>query len=370
MADKTLQIDFPREAVDDLHRRLDEIRWPETGFDAGWDRGMDQVTLRELVRYWRHDYDWFAAQSDLNRLEHRTVEIDGENLHYVTYHSERPDPKPILVLHGWPGSFVEFLDSAVLLCDAGYEVIVPSLPGFALSDPPRKPGMHGGRIAERLHELMRRLGHERYGVQGGDWGAVIALALAHRQPEAVTGLHLNLIPGAPPPPEGEEPGDEERAWREWRERFNEHELAYYDVQATKPDTLAYALADSPVGLLAWIVEKLWAWSDHGGDLWSSFDRDRTLTNVMLYWLPNRVQSSARIYYEMENPDGPIFGRRTEVPTGYLRMPKEPWGPPRAVAERMANVVHYTEAPRGGHFAAMEEPRIWADDVAAFFGGRS
>lgn len=365
----SFDIDFPSDAIDDLQRRLDTVRWPNGGFDTGWERGADGRTLRDLVRYWRHDYDWFAAQAELDTLDHGITAIGGEGLHHVVYRSERDDAPAILVLHGWPGSFVEFLDAAPLLRDAGYHVVVPSLPGFGFSDPPREPGMHGGRIADRLHQLMRRLGHQRYGVQGGDWGAAIALALAQRHPDAVVGVHLNLIPDAPPPAEGEEPDAEERAWRSQRQRFDEEELAYYELQATKPDTLAYALGDSPVGLLAWIVEKFWAWSDHDGDLWSIFDRDRLLTNVMLYWLPGQVRSSSRIYWEMEHPDEAMLVRRVQTPTGYLRMPKEPWGPPRVVAERVANIVHYTEAPRGGHFAAMEQPTIWAQDVAAFFARR-
>lgn len=366
-ADDRYTIDFKPELIDDLHRRLDSVRWPEHGFDARWRMGMDQTTLRDLVEYWRHQFDWDSVCRELNQLEHHIVDLEGERLHYVMYRADQTGAPAILALHGWPGSFVEFIDAAPLLRDAGYQVIVPSLPGFALSDPPRSPGMHGGLIADRLHLLMEHLGFDRYGIQGGDWGSVIALAMANRRPDSVVGVHINLIPGSPRPPEGVEPGEEESAWRAWRDEFNQKELAYYDLQATKPDVLAYGLVDSPVGLLAWILEKFWAWGGHDGDLWSVFDRDRVLANVMLYWLPNRVQSSARIYYEMKNAADPIISGRVEAPTGYLRMPGEPWGPPRVVAERMANIVHYTEAPRGGHFAAMEQPGIWAGDVEAFFG---
>lgn len=364
--DERFIVDFEAELISDLHRRLDSVRWPEHGFDAGWRMGMDQAILRDLVGYWRHQFDWSSICEELNALEHRVVDLAGERLHYVMYRAGPSDAPAILALHGWPGSFVEFMDAAPLLRDAGYQVIVPSLPGFALSDPPRRPGLHGGLIADRLHQLMQHLGYDRYGVQGGDWGSVIALAMANRWPDSVAGVHVNLIPGSPQPPQDVEPDEEESSWRAWRDGFNRSELAYYDLQATKPDVLAYGLTDSPVGLLAWILEKFWAWGGHGGDLWSVFDRDRVLANVMLYWLPNRVQSSARIYYEMENAVAPIIGGWVETPTGYLRTPAEPWGPPRVVAERVANIVHYTESPVGGHFAAMEQPRAWATDVEGFF----
>lgn len=362
-----VEIDFPRSAVEDLHRRLDAVRWPRLPFAAGWEAGVEQGMLRQLVSHWREDHDWSAEQRELNRLDHLRGPVAGDELHCVRYRSG-DGGFPVVVIHGWPGSFVEFLDAAELLRDEGFDVVVPSLPGFALSDPPSRPGLHGGEIAERLHLLMLELGYERYGVQGGDWGAYVGAALARRHPGAVAGLHLNLIPGASaPPPEGVEVSDEERDWRAFLRRFGEEETAYYDLQATKPHTLAHALSDSPVGLLAWIVEKFWAWSDHDADLWSTIDRDRLLTNVMLYWLPNAILSSARIYWEMEHADVPLVGGRVEVPTGYLQMPREPFlAPPREVAERHFEIVHHTSAPRGGHFAAMEQPELWAADVARFF----
>ncbi|MCI0426195.1 MAG: epoxide hydrolase [Actinobacteria bacterium] len=361
---ETVTIDFPEELIVDLHRRLDAVRWPEIGFDPGWDMGMDAATLRDLVHYWRHEYDWFAVQDELNRLDHRMMEMEGERFHFVTWPS--PGAPAVIAIHGWPGSFSELIDGAELLHSSGYEVVVPSLPGFGLSDPPRRRGVHGGVMAERFHQLMLGLGHDRYGVQGGDGGSVVGPAMAGRHPETVVGLHINLIPGSPRPPEGVEPDAEEQAWREERDRFEEYGLGYYDVQALRPDALSYGLADSPVGLLAWVLEKFWSWSGNDDDIWRRFDRDRFLTNVMLYWLPNRVLSSTRIYHEMTFATEPIRAGHVSVPTGYLRMPDEPWAPPRAVAERVANIVHYTEARRGGHFAAMEEPSVWAEDVDAFF----
>jgi microsomal epoxide hydrolase len=224
------------------------------------------------------------------------------------------------------------------------------------------------RIAERLHLLMVELGYPRYGVQGGDWGSIIATQMARLQPDALTGLHLNFIASAPPPPNGVEPSSEETAYRAARTRFQSLESGYSSIQGTRPQSLAYAQNDSPVGLLAWILEKYWAWSDHGDDLWETFSRDDILTTAMLYWVSGRVLSAARLYYETSNPvpGGLRAGGRIEVPTGYARFPAEPWGPPREIAERTYNLVSYSEPARGGHFPALEQPDIWSREVGGFF----
>jgi microsomal epoxide hydrolase len=278
---------------------------------------------------------------------------------------------PLLLIHGWPGSFVEFLDAAEQLAAGvdgapGFDLVVPSLPGFGFSEAPREPGMHPGRIAARLHALMRELGYERYGVQGGDWGAITGTALALQQPEAVLGLHLNFVGGGPPPAD-REMSDEERAYRERQQAFQATETGYSLIQGTRPQTLAYAQQDSPVGLLAWILEKFWVWSDHGEDLWDTFDRDRLLTNVMLYWLTGSVLSAARIYYEMRHGGAASLAGQVTVPTSYARFPAEPWAAPREVVERRYHLVRMTEPARGGHFAALEQPTLYAADVASFFG---
>jgi pimeloyl-ACP methyl ester carboxylesterase len=359
--------------IEDLYRRLDATRWPTIPFDTGWNSGTNDRVLRDLVKYWRHEYDWFATQEQLNRLTHLRGSIGGEALHCVVYKGlgggRRP---PILLLHGWPSSIVEFLDAAELLAEGfegtpGFDLVVPSLPGFGLSEAPRAPGMHAGRVAERLHMLMCELGYERYGVQGGDWGAIIGTALAKQHPESLVGLHVSFVHPVPPLPEGETWSENELAYLAYRKKFDAEETGYSQIQRTRPQTLAYAQTDSPVGLLAWVLEKFWAWTDHGDDLWETLDRDRFLTNVMLYWLPGCMLSAARIYYETYHQmPKELRGGRVRVPTGYAKFPAEPWSPPRDAVIRQYNLVHYTEAPKGGHFAAMERPELWAKDVAAFF----
>ena len=214
---------------------------------------------------------------------------------------------------------------------------------------------------------MGQLGYERYGVQGGDWGAVIATQMALRHPDSLVGLHLNFIPGQLPPPDGVEPSAEEQAYREFRAHLQATETGYSAIQLTRPQSLAYAQQDSPVGWLAWMLEKYWAWTDHDENLWNTFTRDDVLTTAMLYWLPGRILSAARIYYETLNAaPGSLVAGRVDVPTGYARFPAEPWGPPREVAERSYNLVHYAEPTRGGHFPALEQPEIWSDEVSGFF----
>lgn len=367
------RIEYGWDRIHELHRRLDAMTWPEMPFDTGWSAGTSDRVLRDLVRYWRHEYNWFIVQAELNRLEHYRVPIEGEQLHFVWYRGEgERQPFPLLLLHGWPSSFLEFTRAAPALMrgvdgQPGFDLVVPSLPGFALSDAPRTPGRHVGRVADHMHLMMRTLGYDRYGVQGGDWGAVVAVEMARRYPNSVAGLHFVAAPSAELP---EVPRDEaERAFTARRRQFDANETAYFELQSTKPQTLAYALQDSPVGLLAWILEKYWAWTDHDGDLWERLDRDHVLTTAMLYWLTGRTLSAARIYYETRQmlPEdwsrGPI-----SVRTGYARFPREPWGPPRSLAspDWVANLVHYADMPRGGHFPALEEPVLWAGDVAAFF----
>jgi pimeloyl-ACP methyl ester carboxylesterase len=373
MAMQPFRITYTEREIDDLHRRLDATRWPTIPFDTGWSSGTNDRVLRDLVQYWLNEYNWFEIQEQLNRLTHIRGPIAGEELHCVFYKGSGGEQRPpLLLLHGWASSFVEFLDAAELLAlgidgKRGFDLVVPSLPGFGFSEAPRAPGMHAGEIAERMHGLMRELGFEQYGIQGGDWGAIIGTALARQHPDAVVSLHITFVHPAPPPPPGEKPSEEERVYLNFHKRFQAEETAYSQIQKTRPQTLAYAQQDSPVGLLAWILEKFWAWSDHNDDLWETFNRDRFLTNVMLYWLPGCVLSSARIYYEtFFNMPKDLRTGRVDLPTGYAKFPAEPWSPPREVVERRYNLVHYSEPPKGGHFAAMEQPDLWARDVKFFF----
>ncbi|MDA1062000.1 MAG: epoxide hydrolase [Chloroflexi bacterium] len=371
------RVEFSERAIADLRRRIDATRWPQIPFATGWSAGTDDGVLRDLVRYWRTEFDWFEVQARLNRLAQLRGPIgvpEGE-LHCVLFTAgdgaaTRP---PLLLLHGWPGSFLELLSAAELLAAGvgggpAFEVVVPSLPGFGFSDAPQAPGMHPGRIAERMHALMTELGYERYGVQGGDWGAIVATRLARLHPDALTGLHLNF-PSVPERrgPVDDAPDEDEVVWETRLAGWRQREGAYGAVQGTKPQTLAYALTDSPVGLLAWILEKFWAWSDHGDDVWETFSRNDVLANVTLYWLTGTALSAARTYYESRHEE-PAHQptTRIEVPTAFARFPGEPWAPPRAPVERAFNLVRWTEPERGGHFAALEQPRLFAEDVAGFF----
>ncbi len=368
------EINFPRDAIEDLHRRIDQTRWLNVPYETGWSAGTNIEVLRNLVQYWRQEYDWFSVQRHLNQQDHFLQQLEGEDLHYIRYSAGGEKHEfPLLLLHGWPSSFMEFSESAPLLASGmeghkGFDVIVPSLPGFVFSEAPKSPGMHCARMAERMHLLMTALGYERYGIQGGDWGSVIVRDLARQQPQSIVGVHSNSVTG-PRPPAGVVPSQEEKQYRKWRETFDRSETAYSRLQGTRPQSLAVSLTDSPVGLLAWMLEKYWAWSDHGQDLWNTFDREWVLTNATLYWLTNSVLSASRIYYEhyntyaKERPTG-----RVEVPVGYAHFPAEPWAAPRDVAERTNNIVHYTKMPRGGHFAATEQPELWAKDVSVFFAG--
>lgn len=371
MAMNPFTIDFGHDAVEDLHRRLDAVRWPEVTIDQGWDAGTNDEVLRELVDWWRHRYDWFEQQDRLNELDHLKGPVGGDDMHCITYSGTGEAPIPLLLVHGWPGSVVEFANAAAQLSSGvggapGFDLVVPSLPGFGFSQAPGEAGMHPGAIAERLHQLMGELGHDSYGVQGGDWGAIVGSCLARQHPEAVAALHLNFVTAIGPPSDGVM-SDEETDYRARMMQFQATETGYSLVQGTRPQSLAYAQNDSPVGLLAWILEKFYVWSDHGDDIWDTFDRDEVLTNVMLYWLTGSVLSSARIYYETRQPAAAgIFADPVTVPTAYARFPAEPWAAPEQVVARGYNLVRMTEPLAGGHFAALEQPDIYAADVASFF----
>lgn len=361
------KIDFSREALADLQRRIEQGRWPRAGYEAGWTAGVHLGVLKDLVTYWLEEFDWFAVQGQLNELSHFKLPVAGEGMHFVRYTPQgEARPFPLLLLHGWPSSFMEFAEGAPLLSSKGFEVIVPSLPGFTFSQAPGAPGMHPAKMAERMHQLMTALGFGRYGVQGGDWGSVIAGDMGKLYPESVAGVHLDSVWGEPLP-EGEEPSRAEQDFHKTREAFNRDEIAYFRLQGTKPQSLAVGLADSPVGLLAWMLEKYWAWSDHSGDLWEAFDREWVLTSVSLYWLTNSILSSMGVYYhyyhtyQKEAPKGPI-----QVPIGYGHFPKNPWSTIEEIARRNPNLKRYTAMPEGGHFPAVEQTELWAEDVGAFF----
>ncbi len=362
--------------LEDLRLRLALTRFPDQIDGTGWEYGTSIDYLRELVGYWREEYDWRAQEARLNELEHFRTRIDDQSIHFVHARSEHADAFPLLITHGWPGSIVEFLDVIPRLtrpeaygarAEDAFHVIAPSLPGYGFSEPPRTPGWDVRRIALAFIELMRRLGYERYGAQGGDWGAQIATRIAALDPEHCAALHLNM-PIASPPADPRPLTEEEQADLAAMARFQRSEAAYAQLQGTKPQTVGMALNDSPAGLLSWIVEKFRTWSDCDGHPENAFTRDQLITNVMLYWVTQTITSSARLYWETMHSgvlqEAPEF---VSVPTGVARYPKEEvLRFPRAWVEQRYNVTHWAVMPRGGHFAAMEQPELFVDDLRTFF----
>ena len=365
------RIKFGKDRIRDLYQRIDLVPWPDMPYDTGWTTGTSDRVLRDMVQHWRHKYDWFAVQERLNKLNNLRGLIGGDQLHCVLYKGTgKRQPFPLLMLHGWPGSYLEFVDAAALLVDAGYDVVVPSLPGYAFSEAPHAPGMNVSRMAERMHMLMRALGYQRYGVQGGDWGAYVGVDLALQQPQAVVGLHLNFGI-SPAKPADQTLTTEEQQYFAQRERAMSERRSdgVGELQAGAPQTIAYALHDSPVGTLAWILWRYWRLTDHdmGEARWTEAFQDRVLDTVMVYWLPGRVLSASRIYWESPGAvrGGWISqGRRVTVPTGYAR--RGPGGPTPSVMELGYNLVYESDGPQGAHFAAMEYPQAFAKDVNTFF----
>jgi pimeloyl-ACP methyl ester carboxylesterase len=352
------------EALADLRGRLARARLPNQVSGIGWDQGTELGFLTELVSYWRDGYDWSRLEAELNRYDHVRASIDGQPIHAVHARSSSPDALPLLLVHGWPGSVVEFLDALPALTET-FHVVAPSLPGYGFSGPTRERGWHPRRIAAAFVELMAALGYDRYGAQGGDWGSLVTANVADLAPARVAGLHLNFVV-APRPAEGAAPtADEARALAalaEWRRDG----AGYQEIQGTRPQSLGYGLEDSPVGLCAWIVEKFRGWSD-GDDVLASFSADRLLDNVTLYWVTRTATSSTRLYWEMRQAGRAALPQaRVEVPTGIALYPGEVTRPPRAWVERRYRVTRWAELPRGGHFAAMEVPDLFVDDLRAFF----
>jgi pimeloyl-ACP methyl ester carboxylesterase len=370
------EIHVDEAVLEDLHRRLAWTRFPDQIEGTGWEYGIAIDYLRELVAYWRDGYDWRLQEARLNQLPHFRTRIDGQSIHFVHARSARTDALPLLITHGWPGSVVEFLDVIPRLTDpeahagsAGdaFHVVAPSLPGYGFSEPTRTRGWDVRRIARAFIELMRRLGYDRYGAQGGDWGAQVATRIGALDPDGCAGIHLNMpIAGRP-----KDPGpltDEEKADLAAMAYFQREESAYAFQQGTRPQTLGVALNDSPAGLLAWIVEKFRAWSDCDGHPETTFTRDQLITNVMLYWVTQTITSSARLYWEARHAasrdEKPEY---VGVPTGVARYPKEDvLRFPRPWVERHYNVTHWTVMPQGGHFAAMEQPALFVEDLRKFF----
>jgi epoxide hydrolase len=370
---RPFRIDIPRTDLDDLRSRLARTRWPDQLPGVGWDYGIPLAYVRELAEYWRTGYDWRRHEARLNEFPQFTTTIDGQNIHFLHVRSPRRDALPLLITHGWPGSVVEFVNVIEPLTDPsahggdpadGFHLVVPSLPGFGFSGPTRERGWDVRRIARAWDELMRRLGYRRYGAQGGDWGSLISRELGLAAPGQLIGVHLNMLFTRVPDDAGEL-SDEEKVWLQAARRFRSTGSGYSAIQSTRPQTLAYALTDSPAGQLAWIAEKFGEWTDSGLPD-EAVDRDQLLTNVTLYWLTGTAGSSARLYYEAARSGAWARPVRSTVPTGVAVFPREMVAPVRRFAEMSNHIVHWTEFDRGGHFAAMEAPDLLVGDIRAFF----
>jgi len=374
------RVEVADEDLRDLRERLRRTRWPEAETVGDWSQGVPLDYLRELCAYWADGYDWRATEARLNRLPQFRTPIDGLGIHFVHLRSPHPDALPLVLTHGWPGSVVEFLKVLGPLADptahggeAGdaFHVVCPSLPGYGFSDRPAEPGWNLERIAGAWVQLMERLGYRRYGAQGGDWGTSVSTIMAQQHPERLVGIHLTPPLAPPDPATFDDLTERERAALAALEHAAEWESGYSQEHATRPQTIGYALADSPAALCAWIIEKFWAWTDHPGRLEAVLSRDELLDNLMLYWLPGTGASSARLYWEsIRQVNQWISGQVTDtvaVPTGCSIFPKELQRPSRRwAARRFLDIRHWHELDRGGHFAAFEQPELFVDELRAFF----
>ena len=368
-------IDTPESMLADLKDRLRNTRLPQPLASVGWNEGMDADVLRDLITHWSTTFDWRAQEAALNRLPQFLATLGEQEIHFVHQRGVGPNPMPLVLTHGWPGSFIEMQRIIELLTDPAshggdpadaFDVVVPSLPGYTFSAPFKQTGCGPYEVAGLWRELMAGLGYEQFGAQGGDVGAAVTSWLGLRFPERLTGIHLNYIPGAYRPPLGEtDPPltEEETAFQQRAAAFSEAEGAYAHIQRTKPQSLAVGLNDSPAGLLAWMGEKILSWCDPSAPI----DREWLLTNVTLYWLTNCIGSSFRPYVEgSRRPLVLASGERIKPPLGVTLFPKELPLPPRSWVERGYNVQRWTQMPRGGHFAALEQPELLAEDIRAFF----
>jgi microsomal epoxide hydrolase len=355
----------------DLRRRLAETKWPDQIPGTTWEYGADIKKVRELAEYWQNGYDWRAQEAKINRFDQFTTEIDGQQIYFIHQRSPRSDAIPLLLIHGWPGSIVEFLALIEPLThpkdshSPAFDVIVPSLPGFGFSGPTTTRGWGPQRMAKALVVLMDRLGYSKYGIQGGDWGSAIAQDMAYQAPAHVIGLHLNLL-FVPPPNPGAvaKMSDAERKRYSY---FDREESSFFFLQAAEPQTLAYALTDSPVGWLAWMIGKFQLLTDNNGDFLTAVDRDTFLTDVTLYWATGTVGSAMRIYRENRLTGEEMAStHRLETPVAYADFPREVAVPPFLWITQTYNVVQKTEMPKGGHFAALEQPDLLLDDIRKFF----
>ncbi|PCI76368.1 MAG: hypothetical protein COB20_10885 [SAR86 cluster bacterium] len=375
------EIEISDAAIADLQRRLAATRMPDQIADTTWEYGTDSSYLAELIAYWQNDFDWKKQESELNQFDQFKTEIDGLDMHFIHQRSENPDAIPLMIVHGWPGSIAEFSKIIGPLTDPvahggdiadSYHVIAPSLPGFGFSEKPNEPGYSPEKFAHILAGLMQRLGYEQYAIAGGDWGAIINRFLANNYPERLLGLHSNMVLAGPPADEAQrdDVSEAESSLRNARTAYMQNEVGYQRIQGTKPQSLGYGLNDSPAGLAAWIVEKFHGWSDlpQGADgyLDNNFSKDELLTNIAIYWFTETITSSARIYYESNKTPVAKPIEYINVPTGVAVYPAEIYITPRSWAAAAYDLRHYSLMEKGGHFAALEQPESYLNELNTFF----
>jgi epoxide hydrolase len=370
-------IHFPEEALDDLKRRLELVRWPEKETVGDWSQGVPLDRMKAVVDHWRTGYDWRRCEAELDRWGNYRTEIKGLPIHFMHIRSPEPNALPLLMTHGWPGSVLEFMKVIGPLTDPvahggkaedAFHLILPSLPGYGFSAKPEGSGWGVRRTASAWIELMQRLGYDRYVAQGGDWGAAVTTALAYMKPAGLEAIHLNMVIAFPPDAsdQSEWTEAEKGAWETYRDILTTG-MGYANEQGTKPQTIGYSLNDSPVGQCAWIYEKFHGWTDCDGDPENILSRDEILDNITLYWLTGTGASSARMYWE--STATAFLPVQIEVPTGGSVFPKEILRASRRWAEKnYVNIIHWNELDKGGHFAAFEQPAAFVDEIRACFRG--
>ena len=375
------EIVVPDAAISDLKNRLQNTRLPDQISETTWEYGTDKAYLTELIDYWENEFDWREQERTLNQFDHFKTEIDGIEMHFIHQRSEHPDAIPLMIVHGWPGSISEFSKIIDPLVDPvthggsasdAFHVITPSLPGFGFSSAPTRPGYSPEKIAHILAALMEKIGYQRYAIAGGDWGAIINRYLAFNYPDRLIGLHSNMmLAGLPTDPEQRAGVTQaEETARVARGAYMQNERAYQQIQGSKPQTLGYGLNDSPTGLAAWIVEKFHGWTDMPqgatGYLDNHFTKDELLTNIAIYWFTGTITSSTRIYYENSKTQVETPLSYINVPTGAAIFPAEIFVTPRAWAEAAYDLRHWSVMSEGGHFAALEKPDLYLNDLRIFF----
>jgi pimeloyl-ACP methyl ester carboxylesterase len=372
---KFFKINVERSVIDDLKERIAATRWTDEIDNSTWEYGTNKTYLKELCDYWQHDFDWKKQEEHLNSFENFKTTVDAVGIHFIHQKGEGQHSIPLLLTHGYPDSFARFSKLIPLLTKAdengfSFDVIVPSIPGYGFSDIPTESGMNTKRIAELFANLMtKELGYEKFVAHGGDWGSGITEQIALNYSESLMGIHLTDIPFSHlftiPPIDLTET---EKKYLEVGKQWQQREGGYATIQGTKPQTLAYGLNDSPVGLAAWIVEKFYGWSDNDGNIENCFTKDELLTNLTIYWTTQTINSAFRIYFEsmqaMYKPTDKK-AKKIEVPTAVAMFPKDLVNAPKDFANRFFNVQQWTEMPRGGHFAAMEQPELLAGDIRKF-----